>query len=231
MFSDKKRYGQNPNVVMRSKTTFRAPLKWPRQPTLCFTCSWSDWLIEESDAWREEAYEIIRATPWITYQVLTKRIERAVGRVPYPPLPNVWLGVSIEDRPHKYRMQELAETPAAVRFISFEPLLEDIGELDLEDIDWVICGGESGPGARPLNIDWARGIQAQCKAANVAFFMKQLGPHPYEIVGHGFFPHCPDQPSPVNYPKLKDKKGGDMSEWPGDLRIRQFPNQARIAAS
>lgn len=91
------------------------------------------------------------------------------------PLPNVWLGVSVENRPNKYRMGELVETPAAKRFVSIEPLLEDIGELGLQGIDWVICGGESGPGARPMHPDWARSVRDQCVAASVAFFFKQWG--------------------------------------------------------
>src|ERR1700690_4357975 len=80
MFRDMLRYGRNPNLVARSKTTFGDPLRWPQKPAMCFTCSWSDWLIEEADPWRDEAYDIIRATPWIAYQILTKRIERAAGR-------------------------------------------------------------------------------------------------------------------------------------------------------
>lgn len=175
MFREKKQYGQNPDVVVRSKTTFSAPLKW-KEPKLIFTCSWSDWFIEEADAWRDEAYDIIRATPRHTYQILTKRIERAAGRLPdNPPLPNVWLGVSVESRAYKYRIDLLHQTPAAIRFLSLEPLLEDLGELDLGGIDWVIVGGESGPGARPMHPEWVRSIQRQCAAAGVAFFFKQWG--------------------------------------------------------
>lgn len=175
MFRDKARYGQDPNVVVRSKTKFNDPLSWPKEPAMCFTCSWSDWLIEEADAWRDEAYDVIRRTPWITYQILTKRIERAQGLVPVPSLPNVWLGVSIEDRQRKYRIPQLVETPAALRFLSIEPLLEDIGELDLRAIDWVILGGESGPDARPMHVDWARAVRDQCVAAGVPLFFKQWG--------------------------------------------------------
>lgn len=91
------------------------------------------------------------------------------------PLPNVWLGVSIEDQKNKNRIDILRQTPAAIRFLSIEPLLEDIGKLDLTGIDWVIVGGESGPGARPMHPDWARSVRDQCQAAGVAFFFKQWG--------------------------------------------------------
>lgn len=89
------------------------------------------------------------------------------------PIPNVWIGVSVEDRARLSRIDELRATPAAVRFISFEPLLEDVGRVDLTGIHWVICGCESGPGARPFDEDWARGLRDQCQAAGVAFFYKQ----------------------------------------------------------
>jgi protein gp37 len=174
MFRDKARYCQDPNVVVRSKTTFDAPLKW-KEPKLVFTCSWSDWLIEEADPWRDEAYGIIRNTPQHTYQILTKRIDRVVGRIPDPALPNIWLGVSVESPAYKSRIDMLRELPAAVRFLSLEPLLEDLGMLDLRGIAWVIVGGESGPRARAMHPAWARGIRDQCVAAKVPLFFKQWG--------------------------------------------------------
>lgn len=123
MFSDKARYGQDPNKVVRSKTTFQEPLKW-KEGRRIFTCSWSDWFIEEADEWRDEAYDVIRATPWHTYQVLTKRIERATGRMPDPPLPNLWLGTSVEDQATaNVRIPLLLRTSAAIRFVSYEPAL------------------------------------------------------------------------------------------------------------
>lgn len=207
MFRDKARYGQDPNVVSRSKTTFNDPLTW-KEPRKIFTCSWSDWLIEEADPWRGDAYDVIRQSPRHTYQILTKRIERAAGRVPDPPLPNVWLGVSVESREYLPRIDVLRETPAALRFLSLEPLLQDLGTLDLTGIGWVIVGGESGPGARPFNTDWARAIVAQCKAAGVACFVKQFGAH---VIQDG------------ERRIKKDKKGGDMHEWPHDLRVRDLP--------
>lgn len=184
MFRDKIRYGQNPNVVVRSKTTFNAPLKW-REPRKVFTCSWSDWFIEEADPWRDEAYEIIRGTLH-QYQVLTKRIERATSeRLPVEVLPNMWLGVSVESAKYKDRIDMLRDTPAAIRFLSIEPLLEDIGVLNLDGIDWVIVGGESGPEARPMQPHWAREVRDQCLSAGVPFLFKQWGETNEKLVNVG----------------------------------------------
>lgn len=211
MFRDKKRYGQDGNVVVRSKTKFRDPLKW-KEPRMVFTCSWSDWFIEEADDWREEARDIILQTPQHTYQILTKRPERALRWIPAVPDPHVWLGVSVEDRKHGLpRIDILRELPAAVRFLSIEPQLEDIGRLNLEGIHWVIVGGESGSEARPFDVEWARSIIEQCKDANVPCFVKQLGARPY------------DGRLEADDPKLRDSHGGNMDEWPLDLRVRQFP--------
>jgi protein gp37 len=216
MFRDKERYGQDGNVVRRSKTTFKAPLKWPETPQMCFTCSWSDWLIEEADAWREDAYAIIRATPHITYQILTKRIERALGRVPDLPLPNVWLGVSVENQ--KYadeRVDILRRTPAVVRFVSQEPQLGRIEWTPemLRGIDWLIVGGESGNSARAFNIEWARETIAACRAAGVAVFVKQMGDNPFVVLTDG-------QMITLN---LRTRHGGNIAEWPEELRVREFP--------
>jgi len=164
------------------------------------------------------------------------------------PLPNVWLGVSVENQ--KYadeRIPHLLKTPAAVRFISAEPLL---GAVNLgahlpaafrrrDTLDWVIVGGESGPGARPFDITWARSLVKQCAEAGVACFMKQLGAKPQGLplcwscggtgeamlsreTGRGSGPcGCRD-----GYQELFDRKGGDINEWPADLRVREFPRTA-----
>jgi protein gp37 len=131
------------------------------------------------------------------------------------PLPNVWLGVSVENQETAdERLPTLLECPAAVRFVSAEPLLGplDLGRF-LPALDWVIVGGESGPGARPFHVEWARSIVTACEAAGVAAFVKQLGASPFE---HDAF----DVPSEV---LLDNFKGGDMAEWPEDLRVREFP--------
>lgn len=217
MFSEKARYGQDPTKVVRSKTTFNAPLKWA-DPRLIFTCSWSDWFIEEADEWREEARErVILATPQHTYQILTKRIERAALWIPATPDPHVWLGVSVEDRKHGLRrIDVLRELPAAVRFLSIEPQIEDLGKLNLDGIHWVIVGGESGPEARPFNLTWARDIIRQCKDAGVPVFMKQIG------AAAEYF----DPDGTHVFPEYRDRKGENPAEWPSDLRVREFPARA-----
>lgn len=138
--------------------------------------------------------------------------------------PNVWLGVSVEDRKRLSRLDALRRTPAAVRFVSAEPLLEDLGEVDLNGIDWVIVGGESGPGARPMHAEWVRSIVRQCKAAQVSVFVKQLGANYCDAV-NGVGGHQARPPSDLVQltRRLNNRKGGDMAEWPPDLRVRQMP--------
>jgi protein gp37 len=100
------------------------------------------------------------------------------------PARNVWLGVSVEDAKRKFRIDDLRQTPAVIRFLSAEPLLGDLGDLNLEKIHWVIVGGESGPGSRPMDIEWARNIRNQCFEKKVAFFMKQWGQFDSDGVKH-----------------------------------------------
>lgn len=176
MYREQRRYGRDPTVVVRSKTTFSDPLKW-KERKLIFTCSWSDFFIEESDGWRDEAWDIIRCTPHHVYQILTKRPHRIADHLPLDwPLANVWLGVTVENRRHGLpRMDMLRSIPAAVHFISAEPLLEDLGRLNLDGMEWVIVGGESGPSARRMNPAWARRIRDQCAKLGIPFFFKQWG--------------------------------------------------------
>jgi protein gp37 len=181
MFTAQYRYGRDPKQVVRTKT-WGEPRRWQREAAaenrsaMVFTCSWSDWFHAAADEWRQEAWDLVRATPNLSYQILTKRADRIVDHLPADwgdGYPNVWLGVSVEDRARTWRIDALRDIPAAVRFLSVEPLLEDLGELDLRGIDWVIVGGESGPGWRPMDHDWALSIRDQCQAAGVAFFFKQ----------------------------------------------------------
>ncbi len=175
MYRDQKRYGGNPYDVRRSKTRFRDPLKW-QDGRRIFTCSWSDFFIDKADQWRPEAWEIIRQTPRHTYLILTKRPQRIVDELPEGwPWRHVWLGVSIESRAYLWRADVLRSIPAAGRFLSLEPLLEDLGTLDLTGINWVICGGESGREPRPMAAEWVRSIRDQCIGAGVPFFFKQWG--------------------------------------------------------
>lgn len=173
-------------------------------------------------------WNIMALTPWHTYQILTKRPERArkilsgwaadgwlwrkedmiwCGPVPGP-LANVHLGTSIELDRYARRADDLRETPAAVRFLSLEPLLGPLPSLDLDGIGWVIIGGESGPGAREMDAGWARDIIVRCAAAGIPVFVKQLGSVLGRRLGAG-------------------GKGSEMEAWPADLRIRQFPAVVR----
>jgi protein gp37 len=175
MYRDKKRYGQNPSLISRSKTAFDAPTKWKRSKTV-FTCSWSDFFVAEADLWRPDAWEVIRNTPQHTYQILTKRPERVPGHLPKGwPFPNVWLGVSVENERFYSRIRLLQGLPAYIRFLSLEPLLAPMPQLPLDGIAWVVVGGESGPGCRPMKAEWVRQIRDQCHDADTAFFFKQWG--------------------------------------------------------
>jgi protein gp37 len=206
----------------------------------------------------------MRMAPQHTFQVLTKRPERMrelLTRAPEMPrdvLPNVWLGVSVEDQETAdERIPLLLRTPAAVRFLSCEPLLGAIdlrGHLeghctlhdfasgfcvqrdhpDVQRLGWVIVGGESGRHGRPFDIAWARSIMAQCRAANVPVLIKQLGVDPrWNGISS---PEEPGWPTGIlrndtgegNWrPMLRDRKGGNMAEWPEDLRVREYPGSGR----
>ena len=245
MFRDKERYGMEPRKIVRAATKkFREPLKWKEGKV--FTCSWSDFFIEEADKWRPEAWEIIRKTPHLIYQILTKRPERITCCMPYGwfndwfmgannqfvgeknpnVFNNVWLGVSIENNESINRINPLISGNARVNFLSIEPLIEDISyelgkEFDSFDnhggtcevskyIHWVIIGGESGHlsgkyEARECKIEWIKEIIAVCRYYQIPVFVKQLGKKLAKELG------------------LNDWQGGDISEWPRELQIRQFP--------
>jgi len=153
-----------------------APLRW-RKPRLIFVNSMSDLFHEDvPDAFIESVFETMAKAHWHTFQVLTKRSERLreLGdRLAWAP--NIWMGVSVEDRARTDRIADLQATPAAVRFLSIEPLLEDIPGLPLDGIHWVIVGGESGRRPRPMAVDSVRDIRDQCAKASVPFFFKQWG--------------------------------------------------------
>jgi len=183
MYRDKLRFGQDASQVLRSKSSFDAPTKW-KESKVIFTCSWSDFFIEQADEWRDEAWEVIRSTPQHTYQILTKRPERIGERLPSGwPMGNVWLGVSVENPRFYKRIEILADIPAAIRFLSLEPLLAPMPRLPLKGISWVVVGGESGPHCRPMQAEWVREIRSQCAKAKVAFFFKQWGGPRKDVTG------------------------------------------------
>ncbi len=247
------------------------PFKW-RKPAKVFVNSMSDLFHKDiPDEFIDRVFAVMALTPQHAYQVLTKRPERMRDYVvsrgdplsfhirmhtilqnadnPHStplhawPLPNVWLGVSVENQHFAdERIPLLLQTPAAVRFISAEPLLAPIeiseylngdstghetgGQAGWQtgaSLDWVIVGGESGVGARRCDVAWVRLLVVQCLSAGVPVFVKQLGPW-LHIVGDkpaapGFTPWASDI-------RLRDRKGGDPSEWPEDVRVREFPSVA-----
>lgn len=236
MYRDKARWNKDGREVIRSTdATFSAALKW-RESIKVFTCSYSDFFIEEADEWRNDAWDIIRKTPHLTWQILTKRPERMKQCLPedWGPdgYPNVWLGVSVENQKSaNERIWQLIDTPAAVRFISAEPLLEKVdlllnviktGNAIEPKIDWVIVGGESGHGSEPedkyvkfgyrrCDISWITDIIEQCRRAKVPCFVKQLGTHLSKELGYS------------------DRHGGNMDEWAPELQVREFPAEKPVS--
>ncbi len=246
------------------------PLGW-KKPRRVFVNSMSD-LFQEGVPFEfvDQVFAIMAATPQHTYQILTKRADRMLQYLKEMendekdmhrwqgethaelqwPLPNVWLGVSAENQEYfDDRVEKLGLCPAAVRFVSIEPMLGAIDAGNAFDvppegseygqINWVIVGGESGSRARPFEIRWARDIIMQCKAADVPVFLKQLGANAHErndrIADIWFYSDGSDMDTAAvdadsyRYQgaslrlKLKSPKGGDMSEWPKNLRVREFP--------
>ncbi len=149
-----------------------------KRPTTYFVNSMSDLFHEDvPDSYIDRVFDVIRQTPHHTYQILTKRAERLPEYFATRDCPiNVWLGVSVEDKKDGVpRINHLRTIPATIRFLSVEPLLEDIGKINLKDIHWVIVGGESGHNARPMKQLWADAVRRQCEAQGSAFFFKQWG--------------------------------------------------------
>jgi len=249
------------------------PLRWRKPARIFVNSMSDLFYESVPDEFIDRVFAVMALTPRHTYQLLTKRPEwmrEYLSNLNYRkeqvgveaelmsgfdryatdspancawPLPNVHLGVSVENRATaEERIPILLETPAALRFLSVEPLLEGVDiswylkprscrpdplsptfaivkEVATPAIDWVIVGGESGPNARPCNIDWIRWIVGECRTAGVPVFVKQLGAFP---TGHPWLPgaaYC-----------LRDGKGGDPAEWPHDLRVREFPETREVVA-
>jgi protein gp37 len=200
---------------------------------------------------RLRLWDLIKATPALDWLLLTKRpgnIERFGARVLNQP--NVWLGTTVENRVHGLpRIDVLQRVEhSGIKFLSIEPLIEDLGAVDLGGIHWVIVGGESGHHARPFDVAWARTLTAQARAAGAAPFVKQLGARPYDgyltavetVLAEKGRPRPADQPLTEEAARaivgdlrvarplhLKDRKGGDPMEWPADLRVREMPEVPR----
>jgi len=152
------------------------PLKW-KKPRVIFVNSMSDLFHQDVPVeFVLRVFETMRRAHWHTFQVLTKRADRLLELDPQIAWPaNVWMGVSVENENYVHRIADLQQTHARTKFLSVEPLLGPLPTLDLQGIDWVIVGGESGPGARPMQETWVTGVRDQCQDADVAFFFKQWG--------------------------------------------------------
>ena len=201
------------------------PLRWS-EPKMIFVNSMSD-LFHPGvpDSFIEQVTKTMQVAKWHTYQVLTKRSER-LRELLCGPLqdaarePHIWWGVSVEDRKYGLpRIADLQAAPATIRFLSVEPLLEDLGALPLEGISWVIVGGESGPGARPMEEAWVLSILEQCEAAGVPFFFKQWGGVRKKAAGRKLRGLTHDGfPNRVQYPAL-----------PASLRLQYAADIERAA--
>jgi len=156
--------------------TLNLPLRWKR-PQRIFVNSMSDLFHDQVPIeYIQRVFHTMRRAHWHQFQVLTKRSGRMLAvneEIDWPP--NVWMGVSVECSAYKARIDHLRKTDAAVKFLSLEPLIDQLGTINLDNIDWVIVGGESGPGARPMATAWVDDICRQCKESEVPFFFKQWG--------------------------------------------------------
>jgi protein gp37 len=153
-----------------------APLRW-KKPQVVFVNSMSDLFQDKVPmTFIQHAFTTMRTAHWHQFQVLTKRSQRLLELSPQLDwADNIWMGVSVENEKYQFRIDDLRQTGAAIKFLSLEPLIGPLPRLDLSGIDWVIVGGESGPGARPIQREWVRSIRDQCSTAGVSFFFKQWG--------------------------------------------------------
>jgi protein gp37 len=164
--------------IVQDRKALMAPYRW-RKPRTVFVNSMSDLFHPDVEqAFIKDVWSVMENTPQHIYQILTKRPDRMreiLSSVDFKVLSNVWIGTSVEDCAVVERIDELRATPAAVRFISFEPLIGSVDGANLHDIDWAIVGGESGPRARPMPIEWVEEIEELCRQYGAAFFFKQWG--------------------------------------------------------
>ena len=216
------------------------PMRW-KKPRMIFVCSMSDLFHEDVPfSFINMIYERIWKAEAHTFQLLTKRPTRSLAfqrwwedtyEAVFVSPRNLWFGTTVENQQAAdERIPLLLQVPAAIRFISVEPMLSAVdispGYLGIDhpvsvgitSLDWLLCGAESGPGARPMDLEWARSLRDQCRAAGVPFFMKQLGSFWARETGSRW----PDG--------HRDVKGACMENWPEDLRVREYPHDGRIQA-
>ena len=194
------------NEIMLVPHMLKKPLSW-KQPRRIFVNSMSDLFHEKVPFdYIQQVFDVMRQASWHEFQILTKRAERLADLSPKIDWPqNVWMGVSIEDSRVIDRADALREVPATIRFLSLEPLIGPIPNLDLAELDWAIIGGESGNQARIMEPEWAIDLLNQCRSANVPCFVKQMGTQWAKRQGS------------------KSRKGDDFSEFPEALQVREYP--------
>lgn len=239
MFREQERYGHDPSTLRRSKTTFEDPLKW-KDPRRIFVCSWSDFFHEDVPwEWRKEAYDIMFECSHHTFLILTKRpweIGRYMSYDWWEIVDNAWLGITAENQETFIkRMPYLAKIPAAKKFVSAEPLL---GMLDIsqwvDEIDWIIVGGESGANARIMLVEWVEEISRKAYQNDIPYFFKQWGEwipelwiKPYLLHKEKFLasPHLLDPRgiSENRYYRLGRKKIKELT-LAGSLCRQEFPD-------
>ena len=175
MLMGNEKYANGFDVTMH-EYCLEDPLKW-KKPSLIFVNSMSDLFHEDIPlSFIEKVFDVMNRASWHTFQVLTKRadrLEKVANKLNWTD--NIWQGVTIENIDYKNRIDSLRKIPSKVKFVSFEPLIGEINEIDLSQIDWAIVGGESGPKAREMNPEWVYSIKNQCEAQNVMFYFKQWG--------------------------------------------------------
>ena len=199
-----KRYENNFRVTLHHDL-LDMPQRW-REPRMVFVNSMSDLFHEDIPTdFIRAIFESMKQAPQHTFQVLTKRsdrLARVAEQLPWPP--NVWMGVSVEDARVVHRIRDLRTVPAAVRFLSLEPLIGPLDDLPLTGIGWAIVGGESGPRSRPMKKEWVHSILRQCRAARVAFFFKQWGGVRKDLTGRKLFGRTYDEmPPAISLPRAQ----------------------------
>ncbi len=209
---------------------------------------WFAWIANQAVSVGGPTVNAARGVRWYAWQRIDDLMVHDAEQPWIWPLPNVWLGVSVEDQKSADdRIPLLLETPAAVRWVSYEPAIEavDFDGLHLDDdstmssfrisdgddgLDWIVVGGESGPGARPFDLAWARSVIAQARGTGCSVFVKQLGAKPMldgESARYSALPPFGGEGGPITFRRIEDRKGGDPNEWPEDLRVREFPEVSR----